>query len=219
MEPQTNMQDDLADSQPSNVSSETTRNESDSIMVAEQSGPAANHTTHQNQAETTVTTVTNMPTSYSPFQTPSPSGTSATHGTSDSSTHELLNMLLTALNAQTVAMNQAHGQSAEIRALNEQVAALTTQMADQTNDYHSLQSMSNPIDKLTENQIYKTVNQRIGKNKFAGKLPGTDIKGLPLGRPTPMAHKHHTHRLEILHHTSASCHQGAHLRPKLVVRG
>jgi len=68
------------------------------------------------------------------------------------------------------------GQSAEMEALHRQIDSLTRQMERTDTDSNMTMTIHNPLDHLTENQIYKTVQQRLGKNKFAGALPSTSSK-------------------------------------------
>ena len=67
-------------------------------------------------------------------------------------------------------------QSAEMQALHRQIDSLTRQVERTEIESTMTLKIHNPLDHLTENQIYKTVQQRLGKNKFAGALPSNSSK-------------------------------------------
>ena len=95
----------VAHTEPTIDNTDTKADESESFMVAEQSGPAANQSTHQNPGETTEAGTGNALSGYSPFQTPTSSGTNTSSGSSDDQTNQLFHLLLNALTAQTQAID------------------------------------------------------------------------------------------------------------------
>ena len=98
-------------------------------------------------------------------------------------THQMLQQL-TQMMTQMAMQNQATqlttnaNADSDIDALNDKITTLTNQMTNlTTTDNASSTSNYNAIDNLTENQVYKTVNQRLGKTKFGGAMPGNGTKG------------------------------------------
>jgi hypothetical protein len=66
-----------------------------------------------------------------------------------------------------------------MQVLNERLDLMNQRMSAMGDNITETMSMgsSNPIMTLTENQVHKTTNQRLGKNKYAGAMPGNKVEG------------------------------------------
>ena len=85
----------------------------------------------------------------------------------------MMTMMATAISQ----MAPANGQNAEMAALQRQIESLTRLVDAGRSEPEMNTTIHNPLDALTENQIYKTVQQRMGKSKFGGALPSNKVKG------------------------------------------
>jgi hypothetical protein len=92
-------------------------------------------------------------------------------------THNMLQQL-TCMMSQMATQNTG-AESPVIADLNRRIITLTDQVTNLNgNDNASTTtSFMNPVECLSENQIYKTVNQRLGRTKFGGAMPGNGVKG------------------------------------------